>query len=109
MTGGHDHDYEVRKVNDKFIIKSGTDFRTLSAIDLIFSQNSNKVDVVINEVRVNSTDFPEDEQLKQELDKYSQVIDSKMDLVLGQFSCDLDGETCDLLFADRCTTNHTLC
>lgn len=82
-TGGHDHDYDVRKVNDKFIIKSGTDFRTFSKIDLIFNQNNNKVDVVIHEVQVDSKDFSEDEELKLELEKYSQVIDSKMDLVLG--------------------------
>jgi 5'-nucleotidase len=96
FTGGHDHDYDVRKVNDKYIIKSGTDFRTFSKIDLIFPNandaGSSKVEVAIREVQVTSADFDEDEELKQELEKYSQVIDSKMDVVLGQFSCDLDGE-----------------
>ena len=91
ILGGHDHDYDVRRVNDKYIIKSGTDFRTFSKVDLIFNPNINKVDVNIREVQVNAKDFPEDQDLKQELEKYSQVIDAKMDLILGQFSCDLDG------------------
>ena len=116
-------------MNGKFIVKSGTDFRTLSAIDLVFGgdaaaaapaapgvaaaaagagagpASNQKVEVVIREVRVNSADFDEDPELKQELDKYSQVIDSKMDLVLGQFSCDLDGgSSCLAVSLERSTS-----
>lgn len=90
ILGGHDHDYEVKKVNGKFIIKSGTDFRQFSKIDLVFGDEG-AVDVLIQEVNVNSYDFTEDETLKQQLDKYSEVIEGKMDLILGQFGCDLDG------------------
>lgn len=89
ILGGHDHDYEVKKVNGKFIIKSGTDFRTFSKIDLIF--RSNGVAVKIEEISVNSHDFTEDASLKAQLDKYSDVIEGKMDTILGQFHCDLDG------------------
>jgi len=92
ILGGHDHDYDVRKVNGKFIIKSGTDFRTFSKIDLVFNAvNNNEVVIKVQEVEVTSTEFFEDEGLKTKLDKYSEVIEGKMDTVLGQFSCDLDG------------------
>ena len=92
ILGGHDHDYEVKKVNGKFIIKSGTDFRTFSRIDLVFSGvNNNDIVIKVQEILVNASDFTEDEGLKEQLDKYSDVIEGKMDQVLGQFSCDLDG------------------
>lgn len=102
ILGGHDHDYEIRKVNEKYIIKSGTDFRTFSKIDLHFEvpkrddKCSHSLPVVcsnieIKEVNVCSNIYDEDEQLKSKLDKYSEVIEGKMDIVLGQFGCDLDG------------------
>lgn len=90
ILGGHDHDYEVKKVNNKFIVKSGTDFRQFSKIDLLFD-GQGKVDVKILEVNVNSHDFEEDPQLKVKLDKFSDVIEGKMDTLLGHFGCDLDG------------------
>lgn len=91
ILGGHDHDYEVKKINSKFIIKSGTDFRTFSKIDLIFDPNCTTIDVHIKEMAVNSTDYDEDIVLKEQLDKYSDVIEGKMDFILGQFAVDLDG------------------
>ncbi|KAI1285501.1 Trifunctional nucleotide phosphoesterase protein YfkN [Halotydeus destructor] len=90
ILGGHDHDYEVKKVNGKFIIKSGTDFRQFSKIDIIFKSDKT-FDIEIKEMNVNSTDFEEDENLKNELNKYSGIIEGKMDTLLGQFGCDLDG------------------
>lgn len=89
ILGGHDHIYEIKKVNGKFIIKSGTDFRQLSKIDLTFG--SNRVNIDIKEVDINSTDFDEDIELKQQIEKYSDVIQARMDKVLGHFMCDLDG------------------
>lgn len=81
--------YEVRKINEKFVVKSGTDFIQFSKIDLLF--NGTKVDISINEINVTSTEFSEDEHLKQQLEKFSLAIEGKMDTVLGQFACDLDG------------------
>lgn len=105
ILGGHDHDYEVRKVNEKYIIKSGTDFRTFSKIDLHFQPRENEQEqqqkpsdslvvcsnIDIKEVSVCSDLYEEDADLKAKLDKYSEVIEGKMDTVLGQFACDLDG------------------
>lgn len=89
ILGGHDHDYEVKKVNGKFIVKSGTDFRQFSKIDLLFDDD--KVDITIKEIEVNSSDFLENSDLKEKLEKYTDVVEGKMDTVLGEFNCDLDG------------------
>jgi 5'-nucleotidase len=32
--GGHDHDYVVNKINEKWVLKSGTDFREFSYISM---------------------------------------------------------------------------
>ncbi|XP_023711596.1 mannosylglucosyl-3-phosphoglycerate phosphatase isoform X2 [Cryptotermes secundus] len=88
ILGGHDHLYEVKQVNGKYIIKSGTDFRHFSKIILNFDKTS--VDVNVEEISVTSA-FPEDPILKQLLEKYASVMEGKMDEVLGAFSVPLDG------------------
>ncbi|CAG2103416.1 unnamed protein product [Medioppia subpectinata] len=89
ILGGHDHDYEVKIVNGKYIIKSGTDFRQFSKIDITFNEQT--FDIKVKEFNVNSYDYEEDNDLKAELEKYSDVIEGKMDSVLGHLSCELDG------------------
>ncbi|XP_022244035.1 uncharacterized protein LOC106461380 [Limulus polyphemus] len=88
ILGGHDHDYEVKKVNGKYVIKSGTDFREFSKITLMF--NHSIVDLSIERIEVSSK-FGEDPDLKKALEKYNEVVEGKMDTVLGHFSVDLDG------------------
>ncbi|GFG38259.1 hypothetical protein Cfor_01900 [Coptotermes formosanus] len=88
ILGGHDHVYEVKQVNGKYIIKSGTDFRHFSKIILNFDKAS--VDVNVEQIAVTSA-FPEDPSLKQLLEKYANVMEGKMDEVLGSFSVPLDG------------------
>ncbi|VTJ89860.1 Hypothetical predicted protein, partial [Marmota monax] len=34
ILGGHDHDYGIRKVNETWIVKSGSDFKTLTKINI---------------------------------------------------------------------------
>lgn len=90
ILGGHDHDYQVRKVNNKWCIKSGTDFRQFSKIDIKFTE-SDKYEVECTQINVNSYDFEEEPQLRQELQKYSVVVDSQMDQILCHLRTDLDG------------------
>ncbi|CAG2163538.1 unnamed protein product [Oppiella nova] len=89
ILGGHDHDYEVKIVNGKYIVKSGTDFRQFSRIDITFKEQT--FEIQVQEFNVNSYDYEEDLALKAELEKYSDVIEGKMDSILGHISCDLDG------------------
>lgn len=69
ILGGHDHVYEVLEVNNKKVVKSGTDFRQFSKITVNFDKVG-KPEISIEEVNVTS-DITEDSNLKEKLDKYS--------------------------------------
>lgn len=90
VLGGHDHVYEIKQVNNKYIIKSGTDFRQFSKITINFEKMNCTPDIQVEEINVTSQ-FPEDIKLKEKLDQYTSIIESKMDEVLGCFSVPLDG------------------
>ncbi|VVC86373.1 unnamed protein product [Leptidea sinapis] len=79
ILGGHDHVYEILEVNNKYIVKSGTDFRQFSKININFSGESPRVD--ISDVKINSS-IAEDLVLKGKVEKYS---------VLGKFCVPLEG------------------
>lgn len=93
ILGGHDHVFEVNTINDIPVIKSGTDFRQFSKIDIVNRQrNENGKLININVEQIDVTaEFEEDEVLRDELNKYSALIETKMSEVLGEFSVDLDG------------------
>ncbi|XP_053618466.1 snake venom 5'-nucleotidase isoform X2 [Plodia interpunctella] len=88
ILGGHDHVYEVLEINNKYIVKSGTDFRQFSKITITFGSDSPHVDIA--EVPVCSS-YAEDVTLKAKTDKYSAMIEGKMDEVLGKFCVPLEG------------------
>ncbi|XP_011186253.1 mannosylglucosyl-3-phosphoglycerate phosphatase isoform X3 [Zeugodacus cucurbitae] len=91
ILGGHDHVYEIKEVNGVKIVKSGTDFRQFSKITLDKKRDENgRLLIEIEPVNVTS-DFAEDKELKEELEKYSEVVEAKMTEVLGNFSVELDG------------------
>lgn len=72
ILGGHDHVYEIKEVNGKYIIKSGTDFKQFSKITVNFDKisASGTPEVSVEEISVTST-FAEDQKLKEKLEKYS--------------------------------------
>lgn len=91
ILGGHDHVYEIKHINNKYIIKSGTDFRQFSKITINFDNVVNSSpDIQIEEINVTSQ-YSEDPKLKEKLEKYLSLIETKMDDVLGCFSVPLDG------------------
>ncbi|XP_066142642.1 mannosylglucosyl-3-phosphoglycerate phosphatase isoform X2 [Euwallacea fornicatus] len=92
ILGGHDHVYEINMIHDKYLIKSGTDFRQFSKITVNFEKikNGGKPEVTVEAVDVTSQ-FLEDTKLKEKLDKYSSVVQSRMDDVLACFAVPLDG------------------
>ncbi|KAI2797077.1 hypothetical protein BLOT_015534 [Blomia tropicalis] len=97
ILGGHDHDYDIRIVNGKYIIKSGTDFRQFSKItlnlgkhDQISSDVHHPIDVKIETIDV-TMKYDEDRFLVKELSKYRNVIEDKMEHVIAMIDCDLDG------------------
>ncbi|XP_075233832.1 mannosylglucosyl-3-phosphoglycerate phosphatase isoform X2 [Lycorma delicatula] len=89
ILGGHDHVYSVMQVNDKYVIKSGTDFRQFSKITISFTGSNTNVDV--EEINVTSDAFDEDEAVEASLEKFSGVMENRMTELLGTFSVPLDG------------------
>ncbi|KAK7868782.1 hypothetical protein R5R35_003628 [Gryllus longicercus] len=88
ILGGHDHVYEIKQVNGKYIIKSGTDFRQFSKVSLSFEKAT--VEITVEDISVTSS-YDEDPNVKAALEKYDSVMEGKMDEVLGSFSVPLDG------------------
>lgn len=66
ILGGHDHVYEISKVNNKHIIKSGTDFRQFSKISLNFGNNA---EVTVEQINI-TKQFNEDPEMAKHLEKY---------------------------------------
>lgn len=70
ILGGHDHVYEIKHINNKYIIKSGTDFRQFSKITVNFERSCNGMpEVNVDEINVTSV-YSEDQNLKEKLEKY---------------------------------------
>lgn len=65
ILGGHDHNYSYQLVNNIWIIKSGTDFRNLSRVEL-----AGKEVVKIKKYTIDSK-VVEDCELKVIVDEYS--------------------------------------
>lgn len=89
ILGGHDHVYEIKQINNKYIIKSGTDFRQFSKITINF-EKPEQFEVQVEEINVTS-EYAEDPILNEKLEKYKAIVEGKMDEVLGCFSVPLDG------------------
>ena len=54
--------------------------------------STKKIDKIdIRKIDVISTKFEENEELKNELDKYKHLIETRLDQVIGEFEIDLEG------------------
>ncbi|XP_052229236.1 trifunctional nucleotide phosphoesterase protein YfkN-like isoform X2 [Dreissena polymorpha] len=88
VLGGHDHDYGIETVEGKYVLKSGTDFRNISRINVEFSESGLKFDIQ----RVDFfSSYPEDETLRQEIHKMTAEIDERMNEHLGCMGVSMDG------------------
>lgn len=88
ILGGHDHNYDVREINGRHIIKSGTDFREFSKITINLDEPNTSIE--INRIEI-TKDIEEDVVMKEILDSYLGIIEGKMSEVLGTFTVELDG------------------
>ncbi|XP_039298682.1 trifunctional nucleotide phosphoesterase protein YfkN isoform X3 [Nilaparvata lugens] len=89
ILGGHDHNYDVRKVNDRYIIKSGTDFRQMSRVTVSFCGST--ADVRCEKIDITAAAYNEDELTQTQLERFSGVMEGKMSELLGEFAVSLDG------------------
>lgn len=91
ILGGHDHVCEDIVENGIHIIKSGTDFRQFGLITIDTQRNADgKVNASFKAIDVTS-EYAEDQELKDIIHTYSSTIDERMGEVLGNFSVELDG------------------
>ncbi|XP_005099801.1 mannosylglucosyl-3-phosphoglycerate phosphatase [Aplysia californica] len=89
ILGGHDHDYEIVKVKNKYIIKSGTDFRNMSKVTL--TQNNNKGwEVEVEQVDLDSS-IAEDPDMRAIVQERLVSVEEKMDEYLGWMNVEMDG------------------
>eukprot|EP01103_Thecamoeba_quadrilineata_P018956 TRINITY_DN7495_c0_g1_i1.p1 TRINITY_DN7495_c0_g1~~TRINITY_DN7495_c0_g1_i1.p1 ORF type:complete len:555 (+),score=54.16 TRINITY_DN7495_c0_g1_i1:24-1667(+) len=94
VLAGHDHFYEIKEVNGTLIVKSGTDFRQLTRIDLFkkpqnelkelknFTFKTKTIDVVSN--------IPEDPKTKRIIDGFNEQFRARMDKVIATSEVILD-------------------
>lgn len=87
ILAGHDHDYCTREVNGTHIIKSGSDFKSLSVITLEFTHDD--VNINIQEVVVDH-EVMEDEEMKKIVDEFGDVMSREIEGKLGVIEVDLD-------------------
>ncbi|CAH1640819.1 unnamed protein product [Spodoptera littoralis] len=102
ILGGHDHVYEI---NNKYVVKSGTDFRQFSKISINFGEEGVQVDIA--EMDVTSA-YAEDLVLKEKTDKYSSMIEGKMDEVLGKICVPLEGRF-SCIRRQECNLGNWIC
>lgn len=88
VLGGHDHDYGLKQISGRYIIKSGTDFRSLSKLSLV--QNGHGWNVDTERIDLTS-DFPPDPEMQEIVGRMLAKVDSRMDVVLGHMGVNLEG------------------
>ncbi|KAG8327609.1 hypothetical protein J6590_015643 [Homalodisca vitripennis] len=102
ILGGHDHEYQVIQVNGTYIVKSGSDFKSLSKIHLQF--RTNVIEPKIQEINVTSN-IQEDNILKNLLRKYSDVLEREGDKQLLVLSEAMDARVNELWRAESSLGN----
>ncbi|XP_063691937.1 mannosylglucosyl-3-phosphoglycerate phosphatase-like isoform X2 [Bolinopsis microptera] len=88
ILGGHDHNYGVEQVNNRTIIKSGTDFRELSKVTLVID-SENKVKTIVEKVIITS-EIPENENIQLHVADYQEKVGAQMDKIIGEFGVPLE-------------------
>ncbi|XP_042547049.1 snake venom 5'-nucleotidase-like [Dipodomys spectabilis] len=88
ILGGHDHEYGIRKVNETWIVKSGSDFKNLTKINIRLFDSSfqcifEKVDIL--------SYLEEDSYIKAIVKEFTQNIQYMLEEVLCPIDTELDG------------------
>ncbi|XP_038621776.1 mannosylglucosyl-3-phosphoglycerate phosphatase-like isoform X1 [Tachyglossus aculeatus] len=88
ILGGHDHDYGIKKVNDTWIVKSGSDFRNLTKISIRRLDGSFQYAFEKTEIL---NYLEEDPCIKTIVQDYSQNLQHLLEEVLCPIDKELDG------------------
>lgn len=91
VLGGHDHTLSKRLINRRWVVKSGTDFRNFSSIDLVVDDD-NMIQVCTPVEHFVTSDVPEDPKIAALVAKYvEKTRDDGADSVIGYTDTALDG------------------
>lgn len=91
ILGGHDHDYNVKNLDGKFILKSGSDFREFSLIDFNYNCLTKKSSVKQIDRIIVDSNIKENEKIKNLVDSYMVDLQKELDVTLGFLNTDLEG------------------
>uniref|UniRef100_UPI00398EC83B mannosylglucosyl-3-phosphoglycerate phosphatase-like isoform X1 n=1 Tax=Pristiophorus japonicus TaxID=55135 RepID=UPI00398EC83B len=89
ILGGHDHDYGTKVVNGTLIVKSGSDFRSLTKIDIArtiensYKYTTQKIDI--------TKDLEEDALVNNIVQEFTFNLEHLLGEVLCQIEVELDG------------------
>lgn len=92
ILGGHDHHRFNEFINGKWIIKSGTDFKSLSLIE-VGKQEEADEKLTVNKIESFDIDFKlrEDDEVKQIVEEFNNLNVESFNRVLGNIDTELDG------------------
>lgn len=91
VLGGHDHHYETKEHESKIFVKSGTDFREFTELEIDFTTEIDGRPLVTTKRHEITKNLEEDPFIKSGLEQYSEILGEKMEEVLGEMQVDLDG------------------
>ena len=79
VLSGHDHFYKVKRVNGVTIVKSGTDFRNFTHVEVTLPDKSTSQPMAIKTTRYDVTSsYAEDPSMKAIVDEYKGIVDNKL-------------------------------
>lgn len=92
ILGGHDHIVQVENMLNSIIIKSGSNFMDFHVIylDILKSKKpeadeilieKKKFNLIIKSIKINSSEYPEDEDLKKYTDEYLKLSEKETEKV----------------------------
>jgi len=93
VLGGHDHHYSVDEdpTHGIHVVKSGTDFRDLTAVRIDFDKKGTKKPFAVTTERFKITsDITPDPKTEKIVQRYQKIVGSKMEKVIGRSSVTLD-------------------
>jgi len=92
VMGGHDHHYETDFIppHNNLMVKSGTDFRDLTRVDVVFPPGSLTPKLSWTRFTMDSK-VPEDPETAEIVQSFMGKMGEKMGEVLGESRSDLDG------------------
>jgi 5'-nucleotidase len=93
ILGGHDHHYDVKSVGKHgvYVCKSGTDFRDLTEITMMFDEKSKRGIVQDTTHFVMDSTVIEDPETKDIVDSFLGLLGSEMEKVIGYSKIALEG------------------